>query len=327
MTVDFASHPTELHRCGVQETELLNQMRSRLERSSETTVIEVDLPHVPTCNRSRYWQVPYEIKPMTAAFNALPPVVTLAMELAATTAPPPGISPSAPRPPPRLNPSFALFPCESAPPLQDVAFGALRMALPPPTGGDAADAARRWVAVGVREAAAGRIVPLAPADLPCLVLHGLLHARRPRTARYLRLWLGAGAGALALWETDRTGAEVRNPRPARPARAQTRHQRRPPRGAPSRRATRGRAASAPPTARKRRAGCVGDRGAGAARMAEEALPPIPGARARRKGPCLPIRLPGPSGARLPAPSPGDGNGRTTAGRGRGRGCAGSKQRP
>ena len=146
----------------------------------------------------------YEIEPMLSTFELLPPVVTLAMECAAIAAPPlkafqPTIPPAAA---PSVAESFALSTREEAALLQDVAFGALRMALPPPTGDAAADAARRWVALRLQEAAGSRIVPLAPMDLLCVVLHDLVHARRPRAARYLRLWLGAGAGALALWETD-----------------------------------------------------------------------------------------------------------------------------
>ncbi len=85
-----------------------------------------------------------------------------------------------------------------------------RMALPKPTGIGAADAPRRRVALCTQDAAGGRIVPLAPMDLLCVVLHDLVHAWRPRAALYPRLWLGAGAGAgaLALWVTDRAGKEL-----------------------------------------------------------------------------------------------------------------------
>jgi hypothetical protein len=189
------------------------EMRGRFERNPESTVINIDLPNLPSSPKRRYWRMKYGIEPMLSTFDALPTVVTHAMELASfaahcaqspaeiETTNPPAPCPSDPSP-------FALLPLDEPALLQDIDFGSLRMALPPPTGNDAADAARGWTALCMQEAADSRIVPLVPTDLLCLVLHDLLHARRPRAARYLRLWLGAGEGALVLWETDRTGAAV-----------------------------------------------------------------------------------------------------------------------
>ena len=130
------------------------------------TVIEIEFPTLPVSPSTKYWRLQYEVGPMLSAFDTLPSCVTLAMQLAATAAPPlEGVelaSPPAPIPsnsnsktfpsevkscvpsaPTRSDSSsFALFSDEKKALLQDVAFGSLRMALPPPTGNDASDAAR-----------------------------------------------------------------------------------------------------------------------------------------------------------------------------------------
>ena len=172
-------------------------------------MLHLDLPILPQTYSRRFWRFTYDAHCVTAIVNTVPSCFSAV--IASTVRRHQRARSSLPRtyrdqPPP----SPSAFTAENEMPAglaEELRFGVVMLTMsmqPTDEQPEAILAVRSVSSVGGGDAG-GSIVPLVELDMLCLLLHGVLHADRRWTARYLRLWLGGGAATLVLWETDREG--------------------------------------------------------------------------------------------------------------------------
>ena len=173
---------------------------------SAETVLHLDLPILPSTLSRRFWRFTYDTHCVSAIINTVPSCLSAVI---ASTVRRQQCTSSLPRiyqPPPSLS-SLAAGNGVPAGLAEEIRFGAVMLSMSTHTSEDSAEVATTVRTLGSVESgdAGGSIVPLVELDMLCLLLHAVVHAGRLRTARYLRVWLGGGAAALVLWESDRDG--------------------------------------------------------------------------------------------------------------------------
>ena len=181
------------------------------EASADILLHHLDLPVLPHTHSRRFWPFTYEAHCVTAIVNKLPPCLSaiIVSAIRHRSSQPHGSLPRIHQ----LPSSPSSLAAENSIPAgltEELHFGVVKLSVPTQsTAENRAETPTARLTVGSIEGGAsdagGSIVPLVELDMLCLLLHGLMHAGRRRMRRYLRLWLGCGAAALILWETEQAG--------------------------------------------------------------------------------------------------------------------------
>ena len=184
-------------------------------------VLHLDFPILRQTQSRRFWRFTYDADRVTAIVNTIP--VRLSAFIASATRRSrthklEGWSNHLQQPIADRSPlAQSMLTSENGTPAglaEELHFGLATVAISTQLTADhdnSSTAATVWTVGSIQGGdTAGSIVPLVELDMLCLLIHNELHKARQQTARYLRVWLGGGAAALVLWETDRdAGGQVR----------------------------------------------------------------------------------------------------------------------
>ena len=169
-------------------------------------MLHLDLPILPLTQSRRFWRFTYEAPRITSIFNNVPAYLSAIIVSDVQRL---QLHNSLPWIRMQTHGSLQPLAAENGRPAglsEKIRFG--EAILSACTTSMAENSAEVWTVSSVEgEDVGGSIVPLVELDMLCLLLHGLMHAGRRRMARYLRLWMGGGAAALILWETDQEGRD------------------------------------------------------------------------------------------------------------------------